>query len=314
MTPFEEHGKLCVKGKFLTDKNNETVSLKGISTHNIGIYPEYVNEKAFRQFAEEYKVSIMRFAMYSAFADDVAGYADSDAKHREELEDLIVKGADICRKLGIYCLVDWHILFDYDPNIYKEEAIIFFKNICAKLKDYDNVLYEICNEPNMNQETKEMCSWESIKSYAAEVIPVIRSIVPDSVIIVGTPKWSQLVNTAASDILPFENVMYTLHFYADSHRDSLRNELCEALKKDLPVMVTEFGVCNASGDGDLNREQTDIWINLLNENRISYIIWNLSNKAETSSLIASECKKTSDFTDDDLTPGGILMKELMIRA
>ena len=37
MTPFEEHGKLCVKGKFLTDKNNETVSLKGISTHNNGI-------------------------------------------------------------------------------------------------------------------------------------------------------------------------------------------------------------------------------------------------------------------------------------
>ncbi len=311
MTPFEKYGKLHVEGKNLVDEKNNVVQLKGISTHNLNEYPQYVNAEAFKQFRDEYNVSIMRLAMYSAFADDHAGYSDSDDEHRAKLEDLIVKGVEICDQLGLYCMVDWHILFDYDPNMHTDMAIRFFKSISAKLKKFDNVIYEICNEPNMNLETKEETSWDDIKNYAKQVIPAIREIDDTKVIIVGTTIWSQGVDKAADAPLDFDNIMYTLHFYADTHRDQLRDKFKYARSKDLPIFVTEFGVGRADGDGDINEEQSKIWIDLLNGEKISHIIWNLSNKAETSSIIVPECKKTSGFTDADLTPCGLMMKDIM---
>ena len=311
MTPFEKYGKLHVEGKNLVDEKNNVVQLKGISTHNLNEYPQYVNAEAFKQFRDEYNVSIMRLAMYAAFADNHAGYSDSDDEHRAKLEDLIVKGVEICDQLGLYCMVDWHILLDYDPNMHTDMALRFFKSICQKLKKYDNVIYEICNEPNMNLETKEEVSWDDIKRYANQVIPAIKEIDDSKVIIVGTTIWSQGVDKAADAPLDYDNIMYTLHFYADTHRDQLRDKFKYARGKDLPIFVTEFGVGRADGDGDINEEQSKIWIDLLNSEKISHIIWNLSNKAETSSLIDSKCEKTFGFTDADLSPCGLMMKDIM---
>jgi len=311
MTPFEKYGKLHVEGKDLVNEAGQTVQLKGISTHNLNVYPEYINEEAFRQFRDEYKVSIMRLAMYTGFADDHYGYADSDDEHRKELEKIVLDGAKICKDLGIYCMIDWHILLDYDPNMHTDMSIRFFKNICPKLKDYDNVIYEICNEPNMNLETKEEVTWDQIKNYAREVIPVIKEIDDTKVIIVGTTIWSQGVDKAADAPLEYDNIMYTLHFYADTHRDKLRNKLIYARNKDLPVFVTEFGVGHANGDGVINDEESKKWIDLLNEEKISHIIWNLSNKAETSSILLPACKKTCNFTQEDLSECGKRMKAIM---
>ncbi len=311
MTPFERYGKLHVEGKNLVGEKGEIVQLKGISSHNLNVYPEYINEDAFKQFRDDYKVTIMRLAMYSGFADDFYGYADSTDEHRKELEDLIIKGVEICVKLGLYCMIDWHILLDYDPNMHTDMAIKFFKNICPKLQKYDNVIYEICNEPNMNLETKEEVTWDQIKNYAREVIPVIRELDESKVIIVGTTIWSQGVDKAADAPLEYDNIMYTLHFYADTHRDALREKFIYARKKDLPIFVTEFGVGHANGDGIINDEESKKWIDLLNEEKVSHIIWNLSNKAETSSILVPECKKVSGFTDDDLSECGKRMKKIM---
>lgn len=310
-TAYGLYGHLSVNGKSLVDSAGNIVQLKGISTHNLSCFPEYVNESSFTSFVDNYHISIMRLAMYSARADEVDGYADSSDEHREELENLIIDGVKICAKLGIYCMVDWHILFDYDPNMHTDSAISFWKKMCPILKEYDNVIIEICNEPNMNFQTNYMVKWDEIKNFANQIIPVIRSIDDSKIIIVGTPVWSQNVDDAADAPLEYENIMYTLHFYADTHRDSLRDKAKYALSKNLPIFVTEFGVGDAQGDGVINDEQSDIWINLLTENNISYIIWNLSNKAETSSLIKPDCTKTGDFIDDDLTESGIRMKKYM---
>ena len=107
--------------------------------------------------------------------------------------------------------------------------------------------------------------------------------------------------------------MYTLHFYADTHREELRNKFIYARSKNLPIFVTEFGVGRADGDGEINDEETELWMDLLNKENISYIIWNLSNKKETSSILVPECKKASGFTDDDLSECGKRMKALMKR-
>ena len=163
----------------------------------------------------------------------------------------------------------------------------------------DHVIYEICNEPNGGT------TWAQIKSYARSVIKVIRKYDKDGIIIVGTPTWSQDIDqAAASPIKGYDNLMYALHFYADTHRDWLRDRLEQALKSGLPVFVTEYGICDASGAGAVNRSEAGKWMKLLDKYKVSSCVWNLSNKAETSALIKQGCSKTSGWKSSDLSDSG----------
>ena len=305
-TPFGIHGKLHVEGMYLTDEHGEKTRLKGVSTHNLSCFPQYINLKTMKYFADEWGISIFRLAMYSGRADEVNGYADSNDAQRQNLEEMVLTAVRDAASLGIYIMLDWHVLLECDPNVHTDMAVSFFKKMCPLLKAYDNVIYEICNEPN-----GEDVTWDRICNYANQVIPVIRGIIPDSVIIVGTPCWSQEVDKPAAEPLPYDNLMYTLHFYADSHRDYLRGVALKALEKGLPIFVSECGFCDAAGAGEINRNETAAWMELMAKYNISWIGWNLSNKDETSAFIKPDCDKLYDWTDDELREHGQLMKEYL---
>ena len=167
-------------------------------------------------------------------------------------------------------------------------------------KDETNIIYEICNEPNGDVQ------WErDIKPYAQEVIKEIRNIDDDAVIIVGTPTWSQDVDIVAqSPIIGYENIMYACHFYAGTHKEYLRDKIRMALNSGLPIFVTEFGTCDASGNGNLDIDEANTWIDFLNENNISWVNWNLSNKDETSAILSKNTGKTTDWASEDLSESG----------
>ena len=149
-------------------------------------------------------------------------------------------------------------------------------------------------------------------AYAEKIIPVIRENAPDAIIIVGTPTWSQDVDKAAADpITGYDNIMYALHFYADTHRDYLRDRMKKVIDSGLPVIVSEFGICDASGNGDNNYDEGNKWIEAMDDYNVSYFIWNLSNKAETSALISSGCSKLSGFEDSELSDSGRWYKEVL---
>lgn len=297
-TVYGKNGALRVEGVHLVNKNGEPVQLKGVSTHNVNSFPQFVNNDAIEFMADNWGMELYRVAMYSAFADGDDGYADGSDEHRAELEEMVIRSARKCAELGIYCMVDWHILFDYNPNMHKDMAIKFFDKVSRELKDLDNVIYEICNEPN------EDCTWEEIKSYAEEVIPVIRKNAPDSVIVCGTPKWSQDVDIASDNPLEFKNVLYALHFYATTHKQGLRDKAEYAISKGAALYVTEYGICDAAGSGDIDYDETDRWFAFLKKHSISYSIWNLSNKDETSAMIIPTCNKTTGWTEDELSASG----------
>lgn len=294
-TPVAIHGKLSVRGSGLVDKNGNEFQIQGVSTHGIAWFPEYVNKAAFQTIRDEWGANCIRLAMYSA---EYGGYCTGGSQ--SELKQLVNDGVSYATDLGMYVIIDWHIMNqDGDPNTHKREALAFFEEMSSRYADYDNVIYEICNEPNGGTQ------WSSIKSYALEVIPVIKANNPDAIIIVGTPNWSQDVDVAANDpITGYSNIMYTIHFYADTHRDSLRQKMQTAIDKGLALFCTEFGICDASGSGANNITEGNKWISAMDSNNISYCIWNLSNKAETSSLIQSGCNKTSGWTTNDLSEAG----------
>ena len=300
-TPFANHGKLKVDGIDLVDAHGKAYQLKGVSTHGIAWFPQFVNEDAFRTLRDSWGANLVRLAMYTA---ESGGYCtDGD---RTKLEQTIDTGVKAATDLGMYVIIDWHILSDQTPLKYQDQAKDFFGRMSAKYAGQGNVLYEICNEPNGS------ASWSDIKAYAEEIIPIIRAHNPDAVIIVGTPTWSQGVDKAAADpIRDYPNIMYTLHFYAATHKDDLRNKLTAARNSGLPIFVSEFSICDASGNGGIDYDSAAAWKSLINQDNLSYAGWSLANKNETSALLKSNVTKTSGWTDDDLSDTGLWLKQMI---
>lgn len=302
---IETYGNLSVSGQNLVDKNGNPVQLRGISSHGVCWYPQYINYESFKTL-KDWGANFVRLIMIT---DPSNGYNPSDVA-------IIKQGIDIASSLGMYALVDWHVLNEGDPNIYKDNAKSFFASILNEYKDYNNVLYEICNEPNENTLSYQVTWNEYIKPYAEEMISYIRTYDSDCVIIVGTPYWSQRVDDAAANpITDQTNIMYTLHFYAGTHQQSLRDTLTAAYNAGLPMFVTEFGICNADSSGAYNYEQGEAWLKLLDSLKISYSYWTLNNNStgESSAIINKSCSKTSNWTDSDLTDGGIWIKNVLQR-
>jgi endoglucanase len=220
------------------------------------------------------------------------------------LHKKVDEGVKYATELGMYVVIDWHILNNGNPNTDKAAAESFFKEMAGKYKDNNNVLYEICNEPNGDVQ------WErDIKPYAESMISVIRAIDNDAIVIVGTPTWSQDVDIAAKSPLSDKNTVYALHFYAATHKQDLRNKAQTAINAGLPLLVSEFGICDASGNGSIDEAEADKWMEFLDNNSVGRICWNLSNKNESSSLIASSSQKTSGWTDADLSQSGKWLKK-----
>ena len=287
-------GALSVDGTQLVDASGNPVQIRGISTHGLAWYPDYVNEDCFRQLKEEWGVNVVRLAMYTAEYGGYCTGGDQDA-----LKELVRSGVEYAVECGLYVIIDWHILSDGNPNTYLMQAKDFFAEMSDIYKDYTNVLYEICNEPNGGT------SWNEIKQYAEEIIEVIRENDKDGIILVGTPNWSQYVDQAAADpIAGYDNIMYTLHYYAATHTETLRNTMVRAVEDGLPIFVSEYGICDASGNGAIDEFQANQWVDILDEYKISYVAWNLSNKSETSAVIKSSCSKVKGFTTEDLSDSG----------
>jgi len=303
-TPVGIHGQLSLKDISIKDEKGKPFQLRGLSTHGLQWYPGYVNETSFKAFRDKWGINVIRLAMYT---DDNSLYP----LKKEELKSLVRKGVAIATDLGLYVIVDWHILADGNPNMHKDEALRFFKEISSEYKNYPNILYEICNEPNGDDVT-----WDKdIKPYAEKVISTIRPIDEDAIIIVGTPTWSQDIHVAAKNPLKGDNIMYALHFYANTHQDALRKRLEECITTyKLPIFVTEFGTCNASAMGGYNPEQTDKWIALLNKYNISWINWSISDKDETTSIFKISTSTSGNWSDKDLTDDGKYIKSKLLES
>lgn len=297
-TPVSQHGQLSVKNGQLVDKSGKGYQLRGMSTHGLTWFPEFVNESAFRTLRDDWNTNVVRLAMY---VDEWANGQCYMGNKSGSLE-LLEKGVDICIKLDMYVIIDWHVLNPGDPSKYTNEAKSFFETVSKRYAKYPNVIYEICNEPNGG------ASWSgNIKPYAEKIIPVIRKNAPNSVIIVGTPTWSQEIDKPLSDPLNYKNVMYAFHFYAATHA-GLRSNVENCVAQGLPVFVSEFGTCDASGGGANDFNETQKWLSYFDKQGISYCNWSICNKDETCSVLRPGTSANGNWSESDLTENGKWMR------
>ncbi|OQP64140.1 glycosyl hydrolase family 5 [Niastella vici] len=291
--PVKKNGSLKVSGTQLVNEKNEPVVLRGMSFGWHNWWPRFYNEGAVSWLVKDWGCSVVRAAMG---VEPDSGYIKAPAWSKSKIKAVI----DAAIKNGIYVIVDWH-----SHNIKLPEAKQFFTEIATEYGKQPNIIYEIFNEPDQE-------SWAEVKAYSQEIIKTIRAIDPDNIILVGSPHWDQDVHLAADDpIKGYNNLMYTLHFYAATHKQQLRDRGDYALKKGLPVFISESAGMESSGNGALNEEEWNAWINWAEKNKLSWITWSVSDKDETCSVLLPSASSTGNWPAKDLKPSGVKSRELI---
>ncbi|MEO0422777.1 MAG: glycoside hydrolase family 5 protein [Pseudomonadota bacterium] len=305
-TAVEVHGALAVEDGRVVDARGRVWSVAGPSLFwgNAGWGDRAANEPANYFNAEvvsfvqrEWNAAIIRIPMG---AETPGGYLEDPAGRWQRIQAV----ADAAIREGMYFIVDWH---SHHAEDHPDAAVAFFERVARRYGDTPNLIYEIYNEPLQDTD------WSStIKPYAERVIGAIRRIDPDNLIIVGTQTWSQDVDKAADDpILGFDNIAYTLHFYAGSHGESLRAKARYALERKLPIVVTEWGAVNATGDGAVDHEATARWVAFMREYELTHCNWSLHSKREGASMLTMSASPRADWDDRSFTESGRLVSEII---
>jgi len=270
----------------LVDPDGETVQLRGVSTHGIAWFPRFVNANAF-QFVKEAGGNVIRLAMYTQ------GDGCYLAEPKKNL-DILYQGIESAKAIGLYVIVDWHILDDGNPNDHQKEAITFFDEVASHYGDDPAIFYEICNEPNG-------ASWEEVSNYAYAIVPVIRQYAPNAPIIVGTPGFSHELADVIAQPLAEENIAYAYHQYSGEHYGY--KDLKAAVEAKLPVFVSEWGV-GAKSSYDDALKVGENFVSYLDENSISWCAWSFCDKDEVYSMLQPNLDKYGGYEESDLTSFG----------
>jgi len=302
-TPIEEElpidkstaiRQLKVLNTQLVDEEDNPIVLRGISYGWHNWWPRFYNEHTVKWIKDDFKVNVVRAAMG---VEPDGAYLDKPEWSKQKIKTVI----EAAIEEDIYVIIDWH---SHDIDL--EEAKAFFTEMAQTYGDKPNVIYEIFNEP-VNQ------SWDDVKVYSIEIIKAIRAHDPNNIILIGSPHWSQDVHIVADDpIEGFENLMYTLHFYAATHKEWLRERADYAIGKGIPIFVSECAAMLATGDGDIDGRSWEEWLNWMEANKLSWVLWSLADKNETCSILLPTASDEGKWSPTDMKPWGQMARELLI--
>lgn len=296
-SPVERHGQLRVEGTQLVDSKGAPVQLRGVSMGWHNMWPRFYNQGTVDRLTGDWGADLVRCSVGVAHLD--SGF-DCDSVAAYAVVDSIVQGAV---RNGAYVLVDFHS----HPNKLAD-AKRFFTHVAGKYGHLPNIMYEIWNEPTE-------VPWSECKAYAEELIPVIRALDPDGIVVVPTPRWDQEVDKAADDpIAGVPGLLYSLHYYAATHTGWLRDKAQYALDKGLPLIMSECASMLHTGDGVVDTKEWDEWMRFADEKGISWAAWSISDKDETCSMLRpSAASDGREWRDSDLKPWAVLVKHYLRR-
>ncbi|HHW90152.1 MAG TPA: glycoside hydrolase family 5 protein [Clostridiales bacterium] len=271
----------------LANEKGAFISLRGMSTYNFNrvIVGEgsqnLLNSNAFSALRKDWNCNVIRLAVYVRAEDN--GYNGM----KEQTLNNIDKAVQLATDNDMYVIIDWHVLSPGDPtdDVYKYDEE-FFTNVAQKYGKSKNVMFEIMNEPH-SYTLNDQDFWTHIKPYAQKMVNLIRKY-SKNIIIIGNPCWSQRPDICAQDPVEGENLMYSVHFYAGSHGEELRNNILAALEGKVAVFCTEWGTTTSDGgqrDKKIYASETDVWLDFLDEHKISWCNWSMAAKREASSAL-----------------------------
>jgi endoglucanase len=287
-TPVSDHGRLSVRGNRIVDKNGDPVQLRGMSFFwdQWSEGSKFYTSGVVSTLASDWKVSVVR-AAFSGKSGNI------------NLTKTVINAA---KTAGIYAIADYH---SHDAHNEVTQATAFFEDIAKTYKDDPNIIYEIYNEPADN------VTWSQIKTYANAIIPKIRAIDPNGIILVGTRLMSKRVDEAAADPPSGTNLAYVAHYYAaqEGHGDEIRTMIGGALRLGKAVFVTEMGVTEADGGIDhpniIDTVKANTWFSYLDLNQIGWANWSICDKNEGASALRAGASTGGGWSTSNYTPSGL---------
>ncbi len=294
MTGKNSSGKGQIYGSCEGVKDGAEVQVRGMSLY-WSLMPqavEYWSEEGVTTMVNDMKIQIVRAAMATGNEDWQGGYKGyaSDPNTQKNLVKTVVEAAI---KNDIYVIIDWH---SHEAHKQTDAAKNFFKEMAETYGQYDNVIFEVFNEP-------QQIPWSDVKSYAEQVIQVIRQY-SDNLVLVGNPSWDQNPSDAIGNEVndSKKNTAYTLHYYANSHMwsgnydwggESEGSKGEKAMNAGLSVFISEWGTGNADGGGTPDQSRNKSWQDYINKHKLSWANWSASYISEGTAAFQEGSSKTS---------------------
>lgn len=294
-SPVGTHGRLQVSGNSIIGESGEPAQLRGMSMFWSQWKPQYWDADVVNWLHNDWDASVIRAAMG---VDESGGYIHPD--NTSFNKGLVTSVVDASLDAGVYVIIDWH---SYNAEKYLEDSKAFFSEMAQKYGDYPNVIFELFNEPTVQD-------WSTVvKPYHEEVLAEIRKH-SDNLVILGSPTWSQDVDIACADKVHDVNVAYTLHFYAGSHRQALRDKATAAMSSGCALFVTEWGTCASNGNGTLDFDEAKRWTDFMDEHHISSANWAVGDKHESCCALQPGAAASGGWTPslDNLTWSGLYVR------
>lgn len=285
-------------------KDGAEVQVRGMSLY-WSLMPEameFWTEEGITTMVNDMNIQIVRAAMATKASDDWKGEWngiqlkgwEGDKTNQTKFVKTVVEAAI---KNDIYVIIDWH---SHSAHEQTNSAKEFFTQMAQEYGQYDNVIFEVYNEPQQIQ-------WSAVKNYANEVIAAIRQY-SDNLVLVGNPSWDQNPSDAIGNEVTDskKNTAYTLHYYANSHcwQGSYgwgdgNNDACEGTKGEkamnagLSVFISEWGTGNSDGGGTPDQSRNQSWQEYANKHKLSWANWSASMIKEGTAAFQSGSSKTS---------------------
>lgn len=294
MTGKNSQGKGQIYGSCEGVKDGAEVQVRGMSLY-WSLMPqavEFWSEEGVSTMVRDMNIQIVRAAMATGNEDWQGGYKGyaSDPNTQKNLMKTVVEAAI---KNDIYVIIDWH---SHEAHKQTDAAKNFFKEMAETYGQYDNVIFEVYNEP-------QQISWSEVKNYANQVIQVIRQY-SDNLVLVGNPSWDQNPSDAIGNEVndSKKNTAYTLHYYANSHMwsgnydwggESEGSKGEKAMNAGLSVFVSEWGTANADGGGNPDQSRNKSWQDYMNKHKLSWANWSASYINEGTAAFQDGSNKNS---------------------
>lgn len=296
-TPVAAHGALHVAGGKIVDAQSTPIALRGMSLFWSQWGNAFWNAPVIGTLHTDWHATVVRAAM----GVESGGYLEDATREKNR----VITVVDAAIAEGIYVLVDWH---DHNADQHEDAAKAFFAEMADRYGSSPNVVFEVWNEP-------VEVSWSTVKSYATDVVGVIRAHGATNLVVVGSPHWSQDVDIAASDPLADANVAYAIHFYANTpaHQAPLRAKADVALGKGVALFASEWGTVSSDGNGSVNESESQLWLDYLKGHQIGWCNWSLYDKPEAASALVQGASTSGPWNDDALTASGKFVKAALAK-